>query len=65
MSRRSGQSANFGHTVSLWDAETGQELHRFEGHTDKVYDVAFSADGRMIASGSADKSVRIWRVPSQ
>jgi WD40 repeat protein len=47
----------------LWDAETGKELHRFEGHTDEVYDVAFSADGRFLVSGSKDKTARVWRVP--
>ncbi len=57
-------SANFdGHTVSLWDAETGKELYRFAGHTDWVYAVAISADGRFLVSGGSDKSVRVWRVP--
>ncbi|NEO02340.1 MAG: hypothetical protein F6K50_45410 [Moorea sp. SIO3I7] len=29
----------WGKTVRLWDTETGQLIHTFEGHTDKVTDI--------------------------
>ena len=31
-----------------------------KGHTAEVRSVDFSPDGKMIASGSGDKSVRVW-----
>jgi WD40 repeat protein len=49
--------------VRLWDLATGEELARFTQHTDWVYSVAFSPDGRQALSGSRDGTVRLWRLP--
>ena len=32
------------------------------GHTDPVRDVAFSPNGRFIATGSVDNTVKIWQA---
>jgi WD40 repeat protein len=47
-------------TARLWDAQTGQELRRFEGHMDSVNSVAFSPDGRQVLTGSGDNTARLW-----
>jgi RNA polymerase sigma factor (sigma-70 family) len=44
----------------LWDARTGKRLRSFVGHTGGVTGLAFSSDGKRVASGSADRTVRIW-----
>ena len=31
-----------------------------EGHTNIVYSVSFSPDGKRIVSGSSDRTIRIW-----
>src|SRR5207244_4264824 len=48
--------------VLLHDAETGAQVASCQGHEGNVTCVAFSADGKRVASGSADKSVKIWNA---
>ncbi|MEH2054647.1 MAG: hypothetical protein V7K97_00405 [Nostoc sp.] len=37
------------------------EVNRLEGHTDIVWGVTFSPDGQLLASGSRDQTVKLWR----
>ena len=47
-------------TVRLWDVETGACVKTLEGHGGWVTSVCFSPDGKQLASGSWDETVRVW-----
>jgi WD40 repeat protein len=50
--------------VKLWDTTTGQEVFTLTGHGRQVTGVAFSPDGRRLASCSYGSGrydeVRVW-----
>ena len=53
---------NPGVSARLWDVETGVLLQTFTTHTNDVMDVAYSHDGKWIATASADKTVELWKL---
>jgi len=55
-------TGSFDGTARLWEARTGRELRRFEGHSEMVWAVEFSPDGKWILTGSPDKTARLWDV---
>jgi WD40 repeat protein len=50
--------------VKVWDAQTGQEVLALKGHTRGVSSVAFSPDGKRIASASGGGEVKDGQLRS-
>ena len=50
--------------IRLWDVTTKAEKTTLKGHSGPVQGLAYSRDGRRLASASADGSARVWTIGS-
>jgi WD40 repeat protein len=48
------------YAIQLYDAESMQRIRTLTGHIGRVDALAFTPDGRHLAAGSWDKTVRFW-----
>jgi F-box and WD-40 domain protein CDC4 len=51
-------SGSYDTTAKIWSISEGKCLRTLTGHFSQIYAIAF--DGKKIATGSLDTSVRIW-----
>jgi WD40 repeat protein len=62
-------SAHEDQTIKLWDVNLNapqqlkvglQPFRILHGHSNRVFSVAFSPNGQFLASGSADRTIKLW-----
>ncbi len=46
--------------ILVWDLQKGEVVHQLVGHTSSVRTVAFSPDGKQLATADGTTSVRLW-----
>jgi WD40 repeat protein len=64
-------STSFDKSMKLWDANSGNLVREFKafaakgfekGHQDQVFCAAITKDGKLIASGSSDRRIKLWNA---
>jgi WD40 repeat protein len=46
----------------LYNAATGELVRQYTGHVERIHALAFAADGRLLVSTAADRTVCVWSL---
>jgi len=48
--------------VKLWDVKNKAQIKELPGHDKSVISISYSSDGKLLATGSKDYTVKIWQL---
>lgn len=52
-------------SITLWNIQSGQQIASMKAHKESVNSLAFSTDGKTLASSGEDYKIHLWDVPTQ
>ncbi|WP_287277953.1 MULTISPECIES: serine/threonine-protein kinase [unclassified Okeania] len=52
-----------GENITIWDLITEEKLQTLIGHSESISSLAITPDGKTLVSGSADQTIKVWRIP--
>lgn len=57
-------SSSYDLTIRIWDLQTGAERLKLQGHQDQIFSLAWSPDGKQLATVCKDGHVRVYEPRS-
>lgn len=48
--------------IKIWDTASGKEITTLVSHADRIFGVAFSPDGKRLATASWDGTIKLWEI---
>ncbi len=51
--------------ISLWNTARGEEVGTLSGHKQGIWSLAFSPDGKTLASSGSERNIRLWNVATR
>src|SRR5262249_14414536 len=49
--------------IALWDVQAQKVRAVLRGHTGTCFEMAFTPDGKVLATGALDRTVKLWKLP--
>jgi len=51
-------------SVRVFDIASRRRVRKFDGHSNRITDLCFSVDARLLVSAAMDSCVRVWDLPT-
>lgn len=48
----------------MWNTRINERITALEGYSKGGWAIAFSSDGKILASGGIDKTIKLWNIQS-